>query len=63
MVIMHHADNCTTYTADDATCTVAAVKKAVGLFVTFDLLKSVLSQHGITLGEGTISAKNGFFEK
>ena len=31
-VIMHPAANCTSYTSDDSTCTVAAVKKAVTLF-------------------------------
>lgn len=32
VVIMHPAANCTTFTSDDSTCTVAAVKKAVTLF-------------------------------
>ena len=32
VVIMHPAASCTTFTSDDSTCTVAAVKKAVTLF-------------------------------
>ena len=32
VVMMHPAANCTTFTSDDSTCTVAAVKKAVTLF-------------------------------
>lgn len=32
VVIMHPAANCTSFTSDDSTCTVAAVKKAVTLF-------------------------------